>query len=313
MASEHMHPLILDGGMSRELIRVGAPFKHPEWSALALLEAPHYVRTVHADFIAAGANVVTTNSYAIVPFHIGEDRFWQRGEELARLAGSTARQAADAEMDATGKKVLVAGCLPPVFGSYEPDKFDGSRVKEYLQILVNGLAPFVDVWLGETLSLIAEAKAVVDVTKDTRKPVWISFCPDDSERASTEAPRLRSGESITDTTRWALEASIEAVLFNCCRPEFADASLDSIVKHLQQQTSTKLPRIGVYANAFVPRSNDYAANENISATDEELTPDAYAVAAATWQDKGASIIGGCCGIGANHIRAIAMKLNAVDA
>ena len=48
-------PLILDGGMGRELNRIGAPFRQPEWSALALIEAPEFVRRAHDAFIASGA------------------------------------------------------------------------------------------------------------------------------------------------------------------------------------------------------------------------------------------------------------------
>lgn len=70
---------ILDGGMSRELLRLGAELKQPEWSALALMNSPDIVREVHQEFIAAGAQIITTNSYALVPFHIGEERFGRRG------------------------------------------------------------------------------------------------------------------------------------------------------------------------------------------------------------------------------------------
>ena len=66
---------ILDGGMGRELARMGAPFRQPEWSALALIEAPHFVRAAHDAFIAAGSQVITTNSYAVVPFHISDAVF----------------------------------------------------------------------------------------------------------------------------------------------------------------------------------------------------------------------------------------------
>ena len=70
---------ILDGGTGRELMRMGAPFRQPEWSALALMEGPQFVTRVHQAFIEAGADAITTNSYAIVPFHIGAERFQQRG------------------------------------------------------------------------------------------------------------------------------------------------------------------------------------------------------------------------------------------
>ena len=96
---------VLDGGTGRELKRIGAPFQQPEWSALALLQAPHFVTRVHESYVAAGARVITTNSYAVVPFHIGEERFAQQGATLAALAGRLAREVADR----TPGKVQVAG------------------------------------------------------------------------------------------------------------------------------------------------------------------------------------------------------------
>ena len=82
---------ILDGGMGRHLEAMGAPFRQPEWSALSLLEAPDFVRRAHDDFLAAGADIITVNSYAVVPFHIGEDRFEADGDRLTRLAARLAR------------------------------------------------------------------------------------------------------------------------------------------------------------------------------------------------------------------------------
>lgn len=146
---------ILDGGMSRELVRLGAELRQPEWSALALIENPAIVRRVHEEFFAAGADIITTNSYALVPFHIGEERFRLEGRRLMSLAGRLAREAADEAVD---RKVLVAGSLPPIFGSYEPQRFMPDLAHEYLDALVEELSPSVDVWLGETLSLVAKPR-----------------------------------------------------------------------------------------------------------------------------------------------------------
>ena len=103
---------ILDGGMGRELMRIGAPFRQPEWSALALIDGPEWVVTAHGNFINAGAQVITTNSYAVVPFHLGDERFVTQGRELAHLAGALAREAVAGRSD-----VVVAASLPPLFGS----------------------------------------------------------------------------------------------------------------------------------------------------------------------------------------------------
>ena len=78
---------LLDGGTGRELLRIGAPFAQPEWSALALIQGPQFVTQVHEAFVAAGADVITTNSYAVVPFHLGQSRFERDGHSLAALSG----------------------------------------------------------------------------------------------------------------------------------------------------------------------------------------------------------------------------------
>jgi len=126
---------ILDGGMGRELERSGAPFRQPEWSALALIESPVHVGQAHAAFARSGADVITTNSYAVVPFHIGDDRFAADGLRLVRLAGEIARATAD-EFG-----VRVAGSLPPVLGSYRPDLFNAEDARPILSVLIEGLSP----------------------------------------------------------------------------------------------------------------------------------------------------------------------------
>ena len=100
---------VLDGGMGKELRRIGAPFRQPEWSAAALIEAPDRVLEAHRNFVDAGAEVLITNNYAVVPYHLGADVIAERGTELTALAGRLAREAADG----AGRPVLVAGSLPP--------------------------------------------------------------------------------------------------------------------------------------------------------------------------------------------------------
>lgn len=296
---------ILDGGMSRELLRLGAELKQPEWSALALIDAPDIVRQVHAEFIEAGADVVTTNSYALVPFHIGEDRFRNEGPHLIALSGKLAREAADA----SGRAVTVAGSLPPIFGSYEPQNFDPSRVQDYLTVLVANLAPYVDVWLGETLSLIAEGEAVRQAVAGKGKPFWISFTlADEPAQVAGGAPKLRSGELVRDAALWAAESGAEALLFNCSKPEVMKAAVET-TRAVFAEKGVELD-IGVYANAFEGEQGEAAANEGLHGTRADLTDDAYCRFACDWADAGATLIGGCCGIGAAHIHQVAKALSA---
>ena len=293
---------ILDGGMSRELVRLGAELRQPEWSALALMDSPEIVRRVHEEFIAAGADVVTTNSYALVPFHIGEDRFRTDGSRLIALAGQLAREAADVTRDRT---VRVAGSLPPIFGSYEPQLFQPDRVQDYLGVLVEALDPFVDVFLGETLSLIAEAEAVERAVADTGKPFWISFTLQDEPGAETRPPALRSGESVADAARWIAGSAASALLFNCSRPEVMQQAVEAAGAIIAE--SGRPVEIGVYANAFTS-DEDGAANETLHAIRDDLSAARYAAFACDWAESGATMIGGCCGVGASHIHNLRRRL-----
>ncbi|MBX5228475.1 homocysteine S-methyltransferase family protein [Rhizobium sp. NLR9b] len=296
---------ILDGGMSRELLRLGAELKQPEWSALALMNSPDIVREVHREFIAAGSEIITTNSYALVPFHIGEDRFQQEGPALIRLAGRLAREAADA---VTGRRVLVAGSLPPIFGSYEPENFQPSRVQDYLKVLVENLAPFVDLWLGETLSLIAEGEAVREAVAASGKPFWISFTLADDEAATRGGvPKLRSGESVEEAASWAVSSGAEAFLFNCSKPEVMQRAVETAARVFRERNAQI--EIGVYANAFEGETGEAAANEGLHDTRNDLNDDAYSRFACSWTEAGATIIGGCCGIGAAHIHRLRRTLS----
>ncbi|WP_018236988.1 homocysteine S-methyltransferase family protein [Ensifer sp. BR816] len=292
---------ILDGGMSRELIRLGAELRQPEWSALALMDSPEIVGRVHREFIDAGADVITANSYALVPFHIGEARFHSEGRSLIALAGKLAREAAD---DTTDREILVAGSLPPIFGSYEPERFDPSRVHDYLKVLVDGLAPYVDVWLGETLSLIAEADAVRAAVAATGKPFWISFTlADDAGALEGGEPKLRSGETVAAAAGWLAGSGAEALLFNCSRPEVMARAVAVAAGTFRERQANI--GIGVYANAFETEEAEGAANETLHHTRTDLTADRYSRFACDWVEAGASIVGGCCGIGARHIHNLA--------
>ncbi len=289
--------ILLDGGTGRELARRGAPFRQPEWSALALIEAPAFVAEVHRAYVDAGADVITTNSYAVVPFHIGEARFAEQGRELADLAGRLARETANA----AGRPVAVAGSLPPVCGSYRADLFDPAKATPILEALIAGLAPHVDHWQAETLSAIEEATLVRARLGEDSRPLWLSFTLRDGPEASA-TPRLRSGQSVARAVSAAIDLGAAAILFNCSQPEVMAGAVDVARRALD--AADAWIRIGVYANAFPPQTAEAEANAGLDPIREDLTPEGYLAFARAWRDRGAEIIGGCCGIGPEHIAAL---------
>lgn len=286
---------ILDGGIGRLLKQMGAPFQQPEWSALALMEDPASVTLAHQAFIDAGSEIITTNSYAVVPFHIGHERFLDRGEELLRLSGRLAQEC----VSASSRDIRVAAGIPPVCGSYKPDAFVEEDALTMLHIFKRALLPYVDIILAETQSSIAEMRAILQVFSRCSKPLWISLTLEDEN--FTEEPRLRSGEKLVDALSHVDRNAVQAILFNCSQPEVMAAAVELSRKELTSKID-----IGVYANGFEPITNTIEANDGYSSIRQDLSPERYLEFAQQWKSLGANIVGGCCGIGTEHIAALAV-------
>ncbi|MBN6065222.1 homocysteine S-methyltransferase family protein [Aggregatibacter actinomycetemcomitans] len=290
---------ILDGGMGRELARRKAPFQQPEWSALALYQQPSAVQAVHEDFIRSGAQIITTNSYAVVPFHIGEQRFQADGKSLADLSGRLAKSAVK---NAGVSTVKIAGSIPPLFGSYRFDLYEPNRVQEVAQPIIDGLSPYVDFWLCETQSSATEPQAIKPLLPQDNRPLWTSFTLQDDE--PTDVPRLRSGETVESAVEKMIALGVEAILFNCCQPEVIEQALSVAQATLKAKHAEHI-RIGAYANAFPPQPKDATANDGLDDIRDDLNPQQYLAWTQKWIANGATIVGGCCGIGPEHIAALA--------
>ncbi len=288
--------IILDGGMGRELKRSGAPFDHPYWSAQALWQAPESVKLAHCRFIEAGAQIITVNSYACVPFHLGEKLYQAKGCELATLAAKIAGEAAAQYPDLN---VEVAGSLPPPMGSYRPDLFDASAALTIYTDLLEAQMPYCDLFIVETLASLEEFNVAQTAAKATTKPVHYAFSLADS---LTEGARLRSGQPVADAIMAVCnDSQATGVAFNCSVPEVMLQALKE-AQAIMKQHSRSLT-LGVYANNFVPIPTDYSANSQ-SQPMRELSPAAYLEYVKQWAQAGAVLIGGCCGIGPEHIQAL---------
>lgn len=300
--------LVLDGGTGRELQRRGAPFRQPEWSALALYEAPEIVQQVHESFIEAGATLITTNTYAIVPFHIGTERYQCDGRRLLQLAVDLCEQARGERND-----IQILGSIPPICGSYEPSLFDPIVAAPIVDDFLAGFGGRVDAILLETVGSMREATFYLDKIRAARLdcPVWLSFClqpPDLLE------PRLLTGESLMTAVKELEQAGyfdylrLDAVLVNCC-----DIQLVADATRQLQQALVHRPniRLGAYPNAFCCTHNSPAANAGLRRLNADLTAKLVQQQAQEWIEAGCSIIGGCCGVGPEHIRAMAALKEAV--
>lgn len=294
---------ILDGGMGRELKRMGAPFTQPLWSAQALIEAPHFVTQAHQGFIDAGAEIITVNSYACVPFHLGEALYQAQGAALAKQAAVIAKEVAQNAK----QNVLVAGSLPPAFGSYRPELFESERAFTILDTLYKAQDEYVDLWIGETISSIEEAHVMANVLKGSNKPFYYAFTLNDEV---SEQAKLRSGELVSDAVAALLEQNVAGIFFNCSIPEVIEQAFSDTNAVLAKQNKSVI--LGAFANGFTPIASDYKANEG-SQDYRDLPPTEYVDFAKQWHSLGATIIGGCCGIGPEFIAALVKWKSDIEA
>ncbi len=284
-------PALLDGGMGRELRFRGVPVPATIWSAGALMTDPDVVRQIHADFIAAGADIITTNTYGVIRSDLAQVGREDRLADLNRLAGRLAAQA----RDASPRKAWIAGSLPPLRGSYRPDRVGPpAEIEALYREQAELLAPFVDLFLCETMSSAAEGRAAASAACCTGKPVWVAWTLHEDRSGN-----LRSGESIT-AAAGALEGlPVSGCLANCCAPE-------SITRAMSRLARLGVPWVGGYANTFSPVPQDWTLGgdketDGLLDLRADLDPERYADHAADWLANGATVVGGCCGTRPAHI------------
>jgi S-methylmethionine-dependent homocysteine/selenocysteine methylase len=287
-------PVLLDGGMGRELQFRGVPLSKSIWSANGLLVAPDVVGQIHQDYIRAGADIITTNTYGLIREDLAKIGIENRFAELNEKACIIARRACEI----TDRPIFVAGSLPPLRGSFRPDRVGPKEeITLCYQEQASLLAPYVDLFLCETMSSAAEGRAAVEGTLKTGKPVWVSWTLHEDFSG-----RLRSGETIAHAISTLSDLPVSGFLVNCSAPA-------SVTKAIPQLAAGTNQRIGGYANTFHPIPIDWkldGANQSDGLLNlrDDLDPASYAIYAGEWLQEGATVVGGCCGTRPAHIKKI---------
>ena len=181
--------VILDGGMGQELVARHGEKPTSLWASQVMLEAPELVRAVHDDYFAAGAEVATTNTYAL-----HHDRLESAGiDDQFQALHRVACEMAVAARDANGSG-LVAGSLGPLGWSYRPDLAPPSdeAAERYAEIC-RLHEPYVDLFICETMCSVDQARGCLAGAQAVNKPVWLALSVDDDEGGL-----LRSGEPLAD-------------------------------------------------------------------------------------------------------------------
>jgi len=290
---------LLDGGMGQELVARSGEKPTPLWATQILIDKPELVQSVHQEYFNAGADIATTNSYAI-----HRDRLARFGiEDQFATLHVAACEIASRAREAHGRG-LIAGAMGPTGASFRPDlALEIEQGAEIYAEIAKLQAPYIDVFVLETMSSIKQAHGAALGAKSAGKPVWLSISVDDSDGS-----KLRSGESVYDILEVVQSTQVDALLINCSIPE----AISSAVALLHNSNTLNVP-LGAYANGFTKITDAFKEDNptvDVLNARQDLDPDTYLGFAKNWHANNATIIGGCCEVGPTHISRLAKHFNA---
>ena len=281
-------PILLDAAMGTQLERHGARTRLPLWSAWALLDSPELVLAIHHAEAAAGAEILTANTFRTHRRTLAREGLEARSAELTRTAVALAREAARG----AGRPTFVAGSLSPLEDCYRPDLTpEGEALEREHAMQAESLAAAgVDGILVETQNTVREMAAATRWAKATGLPVIASMITDGQGH-------LLSGESIEEAVRSLASLKLEALSINCVPARRLGADLTRLA-----DAAPGVP-LAAYGNLGPPTGEDRTVFA------EDISPGDYAVLAREWLAIGARMVGGCCGTTTAHTAALRRMLD----
>jgi S-methylmethionine-dependent homocysteine/selenocysteine methylase len=273
--------ILIDGATGTEIERRGVPMVDNAWNGAGTLTHPDIVRQVHEDYIRCGAQIVITNTFS-TSRHVLQDAGLEehfgflnrRGVELAREARSNMQT----------PNVLVAGGIThwsQTGQNPSPHQLQ-ANIEEQAAIMA---AAGADLIMLEMMADVERTLILLTASQKSGLPVWVGFSCHLDEQGVV---RLLAGPTLVEGIEAIKDKDVPLVSIMHTEVEDIDACLDVL------QANWSGP-IGVYAH-----SGDFVAPNWIF--NDTISPEEYASAAASWMDHGVQVIGGCCGIGLEHIQ-----------
>ena len=289
--------LLLDGGTGTELERRGAPMHEEAWCGAATLSSADLLRDIHADYIRAGASVVVANTYASNRIMLEPAGLGSEFESINRRAVELALEARNRA--AGGEPVAVAGSMSHMVPMRHDPAWapSPSRAVECFSEMAETLAAAgADLIIMEMMSNPDLARPAVAAALATGLPVWIGY----------SALRGGNGEPLP-----------------YLRPDLGFAELVDAVHSPDvpvqgvMHTSVDLtgPALEVLRSRFDGPTLAYPDSGYFEMPNwrfvDIVSPETLANAARGWvEEGGVQLVGGCCGLGVEHVEALAQMLAA---
>jgi homocysteine S-methyltransferase len=296
------YPLLLDGGLSNELERQGCDLNQKLWSAKLLESNPEAIVLAHLAYLEAGAQCIITSSYqATLPGFMALGYDQPSAGELILKSVQLAEEARRrfVSIHPHQLKPVIAASIGP-YGAYLAD---GSEYRGDYAISDRELGDFheprinlldkstADILACETIPSFREAHVLSVILKDKSKAAWISFSCKDGKHISDGTPIEKCA------ALFARHPKVFAIGVNCTSPEYISELIQSI------KTKSGDKKIVVYPNSGAVYHADSKTWTGLSDSSS------CEVMVKEWMDLGADIIGGCCGIGPEQIKAMGKVIN----
>jgi homocysteine S-methyltransferase len=294
---ERDQPLLLDGGLATQLEAQGYDIGNDLWSASLLQTNRDAIVAAHRAYISAGAECLETASYqatyeGYAKIGLGPEK----ATELMLLSIALAKKACDEAQSAA----VVAASLGP----YGAMLHDGSEYRGDYGVSASTLREFhaerlflfdssdVDVLALETIPSLSEAEVLAELLRGCKTPSWVSFsCCDEKH--------ICDGTPIADVATLFMDhPSVVALGINCTSPQYVPALIKELGVAAPEKYTIAYPNSG---EKFNISDNSWSGT---------VTPCDCADAAREWIRAGARIVGGCCRMGPEHIRAMGIMIRA---
>ena len=292
---ENNDTIILDGAIGAELEKKGAKMHKDLWCGTCSVESPNLVKKVHEEYILAGADIITTNTYATTPIGMKQYGFTDQINEFNKKSVQIAKDA----VKNSNKDIAVAGSVS-TFGSLYKFGTEAMKpgFKEQLKILSG---EGVDLIILEAMSSQADiVETIIECSLESKLPVWLSISCVINDK--TNKVMLGYNDTIDSDTN--IYEDFETSINNFSKIHKGPI----LIAHSDIEVTGQAVKIakkkfngvlGAYPNRGHYEKPHWKFVDNI-------TPSEYLEKARSWVDDGAQIVGGCCGVGVEEIKAISV-------
>ena len=283
--------LIIDGAMGTELERRGAEMHKLTWAGAALIKHPEIIVDAHPDYIHAGAEVIITNTFGASPHMLNAMGYGDRAAELISGAVDLAKRA----RDKTGRDVAIAGSISTMAAGGDladpGNRHSDEEIEDSMNLMARALADGgCDMIALEMMQDTIRAATALEAAKGTGLPVWLGLTcarsKDGSELVAFDYPDIR----FDDVVDALIPIGPDVVSVMHSDVDVTSVALERVKRDWSGPLGT-YPEAGYFE---MPHWNFV----------DIIEPSDLVERAKQWVSQDVTILGGCCGLGPDHIRAL---------